>query len=356
MDMWLKRSSRKIFCLDIDSYPVHPLREPMKISPIFIFLLFVSTALAQEAASPPARTGQGAGIYEVVRGWPSYPEGKSFGSLHGDMASDSQGNVYLSTAEGIHVFGSDGKFVKDLGTETRGVHGMKVRKQDGEEFLFIAQNGLKRVAKLKLDGTVVWSIVGHPKVEGMYSDPGKYQPTDVDVAPNGMIYIADGYGMSLMHIYDKDQNYVKTFGGKGVDYGKFNVCHNVLVDLRHEQPVLLISDRQNNRMHAYDMDGNFVKLVAAGLRQPCAADTFGDLLAVGELGGRVSLFDKDNNLIARLGDEPASRAKGNGAPPESWVEGAVVAVHGITFDKNGDLYAMDYSKFGRATKYTPVKK
>ena len=330
--------------------------KPMKTS-VYLSILVLACApygaLAQDTA--PARTGQGAGIYEVVRGWPSYPEGKNMGSLHGDMAADSKGNVYLSTAESIHVFGPDGKYLKDLGTETRGVHGMKIRKQGDEEFLFIAQNGLKRVAKLKLDGTAVWSIAGHPVVEGMYANPGKYAPTDVDVAPDGTIYIADGYGMSLMHIYDKDQKYVKTFGGKGTAYGKFNVCHNVLVDTRTDQPSLLISDRQNNRLHEYDMDGNFVKLIAAGLRQPCAADIFGDLLAVGELGGRVSLFDKDNQLVARLGDEPANRAKGNGAPPDKWIEGALVGVHGVTFDIKGDLYAMEYSRFGRAIKYTPVK-
>ena len=321
----------------------------------FSLLLANASASAQDSKSPPARTGEGAAVYEVVRGWPSYPEGKKMGSLHGDMAADSEGKVYLSTGDSIHVFGPDGKFIKDLGSETRGVHGMKVRKQDGEDFLFIAQNGLKRVAKLKLDGTAVWSIVGHPDVEGMYPNPGRYAPTDVDVAPDGTIYIADGYGMSLMHIYDKDRNYVSSFGGKGTAYGQFNVCHNVLVDTRTDNPVLLISDRQNNRMHAYDLGGKFLKPVAAGLRQPCAADIFGDRLAVGELGGRVSIFDKDNKLVARLGDDPADRAKGNGAPPESWVEGAVVAVHGLTFDRKGDLYAMDYSKFGRATKFTPVE-
>ncbi|MFT5106638.1 MAG: hypothetical protein ACI8XO_001858 [Verrucomicrobiales bacterium] len=328
----------------------------MKTLAYLTFFLSLNSAIAQNATEKaPARTGSGDAVYEVVRAWGSYPEGKKMGSLHGDMASDSQGNVYFAAKDGIHVFGPDGKFVKDLGTETRGIHGMKVRKQGDEEFLFIAQNGLKRVAKLKLDGTVVWSIVGHPKVEGMYPNPGAYNPTDVDVAPDGTLYVADGYGMSLMHIYDKDQKYVKTFGGKGTAYGQFNVCHNVLVDTRKASPSLVISDRQNNRVHGYDMDGNFVKLIAAGLRQPCAADIFGDRLAVGELGGRVSVFDKDNQLMARLGDEPTNRAKGNGAPPEKWIEGALTAVHGLTFDKNGDLYAMEYSRYGRATKYTPVE-
>lgn len=311
-------------------------------------------AFGADGDGPPAKTGQGAGVYEVVRGWGVYPEGKQYGSLHGDMAADSKGNVYLSAGNAVHVFGPDGKYTGDLGPETRGVHGMKVREQDGEEFLFVAQNGLKVVAKLKLDGTPVWKIEGHPQVDGLYPD-GKYAPTDVDIAPDGTIYVADGYGSSLMHIYDKDQKYVKTFGGKGTEDGQFNVCHNVLVDTRTDTPSLLISDRQNNRLEHYDMDGKFIARIADDLRQPCAADILGDRLAVGELGGRVSIYDKDNKLISRLGDEPADRAKGNGAPPEKWIEGAVVAVHGLTFDSAGALYAMEWNKFGRVTKYVSVK-
>ena len=189
----------------------------------------------------------------------------------------------------------------------------------------------------------------------MYEHISKYNPTDVDVAPDGTIYIADGYGLSLVHIYDKDRNYVKTFGGKGTEDGKFNVCHNVLVDTRGEKPTLLISDRQNNRLQRYSMDGSFIKTIDAELRQPCAADIHGDLLAVGELGGRMSLYGKDHNLIARLGDEPADRKKGNGAAPADWIEGALLAVHGCTFDPKGDLYAQEWNRYGRVTKYTKVK-
>lgn len=326
----------------------------MKIS-IFtsVFLLLGCASDLATGQEGPARTGQGKGIYQVVRGWGSYPEGMKFGSLHGDMAADSEGNVYLSAKNGIHVFGPDGKFRSNLGNETRGVHGMKVREQDGEEFLFVAQNGLKTVSKLKLDGTVVWRIEGHPEAEGLYAD-GKYAPTDVDIAPDGRIYIADGYGSSLMHIYDRDGNYLKTFGGKGTDDGQFNVCHNVLVDTRTDEPTLLISDRQNNRLEKYSLEGDFIERITDDLRQPCAADIVGDRLAVGELGGRVTIFDKDNRIISRLGDEPEDRAKGNAAPPEKWIEGAVVAVHGLTFDSKGALYAMEWNRYGRVTKYISV--
>ncbi|MEZ5328137.1 MAG: hypothetical protein R3F19_24095 [Verrucomicrobiales bacterium] len=302
-----------------------------------------------------AKTGSGDHVYQVVPAWPKYPEGKSLGSLHGDVAADSAGKVYIAVGGTIQVIGADGVYERDLGDQWGGVHGMKVRKQDGEEFLFVAQTGAKKVAKLKLDGTSVLEIDGPPKVDGMYGDIKEYNPTDVDVTADGTIYIVDGYGKSLVHIYDKLGNYKTTFGGKGTENGKFDVCHNVIIDTRQANPTLLISDRQNNRLQLHAMDGAFIRTIDAELRQPCAADIYGDLLAVGELGGRLSLYDKDNKLLVRLGDEPADREKGNGAPPESWVDGALVAVHGCTFDANGDLYAQEWNRFGRLIKYTHVK-
>ena len=151
----------------------------------------------------------------------------------------------------------------------------------------------------------------------MYEHISKYNPTDVDIAPDGTIYIVDGYGKSLVHVYDKNRKYTKTFGGKGKEDGKFDVCHNILVDTRTDRPSLLISDRQNNRLTQYSMDGSFLKTIDAELRQPCAADIRGGLLAVGELGGRLSLYDKDNKLISRVGDEPGDRAKGTAHLPTS---------------------------------------
>lgn len=306
-----------------------------------------------------AKVGDGDGEYQVVRNWPLYPEGKSLGSLHGDMAADSKGKVYIATAGNIQVIGADGVYEKDFKTTDgkvfQGVHGMKVRMVNGVEALIAAMPGKKRVFAVKLDGTVLWQIVGHPNVDGMYGHIKEYNPTDLDVAPDGKIYIVDGYGKSFVHVYDKDRNYLNSFGGKGKENGKFNTCHNILVDTRSEAPSLLVSDRENNRLQLHSMDGSFIKNIDSELRQPCAADIYGDFLAVGELGGRLSLYDKNNQLISRIGDQPSERAKGNGAKPEDWVEGALVAVHGCTFDVKGDLYAQEWNRYGRLTRYTKVK-
>ena len=327
-----------------------------------IFLPVVILLLPLHAADEPApvRTGQGDGIYKTVPGWPSYPEGKGLGNLHGDLASDSKGNVYIATGNTIQIIGPDGKYRGDIRTKGgkvfKGVHGMKVRRLAGEELLLLAMPRVKRVVAVKPDGTVAWQIIGPPQVPGMYESVGEYNPTDMDVSSDGRVIIADGYGKSLVHLYDKDRNYLKSFGGKGKGEAQFDVCHNILVDSRGKKSTLLISDRQNNRLQQYDMAGNFIRTIDDQLGRPCAADIHGNLLAVGELDGRVSLYDKDNKLISRLGDERKARRKAsNRIAPEHWHEGDLIAVHGCSFDVTGALYAQEWNVHGRVTKYVRVK-
>ena len=327
-----------------------------------IFLPVVILLLPLHAADEPApvRTGQGDGIYKTVPGWPSYPEGKGLGNLHGDLASDSKGNVYIATGNTIQIIGPDGKYRGDIRTKGgkvfKGVHGMKVRRLAGEELLLLAMPRIKRVVAVKPDGTVAWQIIGPPQVPGMYESVDEYNPTDMDVSSDGRVIIADGYGKSLVHLYDKDRNYLKSFGGKGKGEAQFDVCHNILVDSRGKKSTLLISDRQNNRLQQYDMAGNFIRTIDNQLGRPCAADIHGNLLAVGELDGRVSLYDKDYKLISRLGDERKARRKAsNRIAPEHWHEGDLIAVHGCTFDVTGALYAQEWNVHGRVTKYVRVK-
>ena len=104
------------------------------------------------------------------------------------------------------------------------------------------------------------------------------------------------------------------------------------------------------------MAGNFIRTIDDQLGRPCAADIHGNLLAVGELDGRVSLYDKDYKLISRLGDERKARRKAsNRIAPEHWHEGDLIAVHGCTFDVTGALYAQEWNVHGRVTKYVRVK-
>ena len=74
---------------------------------------------------------------------------------------------------------------------------MHLRNEDGTTYLYGAHLPGKQIVKLRLDGTHVWTI-GVPMESGKYDgDPNSYNPTAIAVAPDGRMYVADGYGTKL---------------------------------------------------------------------------------------------------------------------------------------------------------------
>ena len=300
-----------------------------------------------------AITGSGTHTYESVPGWCELPGRKALGNTHGGMVVDREGLVYFNTdtKRSIMVYSPDGKFLRSFAEDFVGIHGMTIVVEENEEFIYAAHLHGKRIVKFTLDGEVVWTLDGPPADTDLYDDLNRYNPTAVAVAPNGDFYVADGYGMNYVHHYNKDRHYLGSFGGKGSEPGKFQTCHGIALDTRGKEPLLLVSDRENRRLQHFDLEGNFVAIVATGLRRPCSVSIHGDDVAVAELEGRVTILDYSNHPIAFLGDNPDRKqwAK-NPVPSKEWIEGYFTAPHGCTFDKSGNLYVMDWNASGRISK------
>jgi hypothetical protein len=100
-----------------------------------------------------------------------------------------------------------------------------------------------------------------------------------------------------------------------------------------------------------DLDGNFVAVITKDLRRPCAATIHGDHVAIAELEARVTIIDKSNQPVAFLGDNPDKSlwAKFPAAQSE-WKDGLFTAPHGLSYDKDGNLYVQDWNQTGRITK------
>src|SRR5438094_6238325 len=95
----------------------------------------------------------------------------------------------------VVVFDPKGKYVRSFGKEWHGGgHGIDIRKEAGEEFLYLCNmHPVRSVVKTTLKGEVVWKK-SFPEEARVYKDVNGFSPTNVAFAPNGGFWIADGYG------------------------------------------------------------------------------------------------------------------------------------------------------------------
>ena len=300
-------------------------------------------------------TGNGTFSYVANATWGKMADNSKLGPTHGGIVVDSNGLVYIST-DGPHsivVFKADGTFVKKIAPEAKGTHHLAIAKEGDKEFLYAAHLRGKRVIKMDLDGNTVLEI--SEKTSGKV--PGDYKGlTGVAVAPDGHVFVSMGYGSNMIHKFDKAGKLVKSFGGKGKELEKFTTPHTLSLDPRFEKPRLLICDREKRRLVHYDLDGNFIGVHASNLRRPCAVSFFGEFCAVAELEARAVVLDKSGTPISFLGDNPNKKQwAGFGVKPSEQKLGIFSAPHGLSFDKDGNLYVQDWNATGRATRLELIK-
>jgi len=332
-----------------------------------------------EAPSQPVYVGTGEHRYLWDSSWVQLPEGQKWlGATHGCITVDKRGRVYASadTGDAVLVFAPDGSLERSFGKNWGpGLHGITlvtesvaVETKPGHfeqvetEFLWLAHTARQEVLKTTLTGEVLKRI-GIPTESGKYADPSRYKPTSVAVAPDGSLFVADGYGLSWIHRYDKAGKYLGSFGGPGDEPKNLRTPHGLWMDVPNRfskaVPSLLVADRENHRLARFSLSGEFIEQTdpESGLfRRPCHIqfNNEGTLGIVADLAGRITLVDKNLKLIAQLGDNPNEAQRANfSVPPSDWKDGAFTAPHCARFDVQGNIYVMDWNIAGRITKLMP---
>ncbi len=324
-----------------------------------------------------ATIGAGSARFKLDPTWGKLPEGMKYG-LGCAIVVDKQDRVIVtsrSTSPCVAIFDRDGKLLETWGKEFASAvgygseaevqataHGLYLAEENGTEYLYWTENVARakgadgkvgkaygaRVYKTDLKGKVLYTLGMVEKESDTAQKLDLTNPTDVAVAPNGDIYIVDGYGSQKVHRFSRDFKKLKTIGGRGKDHGQFNTCHGIWVNTLRKEPEIYIADRANNRLEVYSPELEYKRTVP-DFRLPCCFYQQGGRLYVPELGARVSVLDDQDKLVARLGDgQGIADAEINQHP------GKFAKPHALTVDSKGNLFVLEWLPWGRVRKFSPV--
>jgi DNA-binding beta-propeller fold protein YncE len=210
------------------------------------------------------------------------PEGTYFGEIPG-IATDSKGNIYVfsrsnpyqtvaygPTESQLFEFDKNGAFLREIGKGNPAAafaHSVRI---DAEDNIWTTDGGSDMVVEFNQKNQIV-KVFGRrresssedarpwgkpnpplPPVDGEFR-----QVTDVAFDSRGNVYITDGDINSRVAKFDKDGNWVKSWGSPGTGPGQFNDLHSIVIDNNDN---IYIADRRNDRVQVFDTDGNFKRM------------------------------------------------------------------------------------------------
>ncbi len=239
-----------------------------------------SSVFAINKNTPPDDViiGHGNYRYKVVKEWAKISvERTPLLNCH-EMVMDSQGRLIMlgdHTSNNILVFDKSGKLLDYWGTQYPGGHGLTLSKEGGEDFLFLTdcgwyldrngkwQSQAGQVFKTDINGRLLFNL-GDPHTLGEYKDDEPFMPTETAIAPNGDIYVADGYGSNYILQYDHKGKYIRKFGGVNNANQDANLhnAHGIVVDLRDKnKPVLICTSREDTSFKYFTLNGKYIRTV-----------------------------------------------------------------------------------------------
>src|SRR5579872_7223610 len=185
--------------------------------------------------------------YRLDDGWAKLPEGRKWGAAVGvDIDRDGK-SVWVfdrcataddcsqSNLDPIQHFDANGKLIASFGAGMFNYpHGLYV---DAQNNIWVSDGRAKNngkghtVMKFSHDGKLLMTL-GKPGVAG--DGPDTFNaPSDILVAPDRSIFVADGHGgdtNARIVKFDKDGKFIKTWGKKGSAPGEFDSPHGLAMD------------------------------------------------------------------------------------------------------------------------------
>jgi DNA-binding beta-propeller fold protein YncE len=320
----------------------------MRQSLIAAFVAIASTfAVAQVAPS-----GNPPNPYQTTDAWGVLPGGRKWGGISAiDIDRDGRSVWVAERCGGMTCAGSSlapvlkfdpsGRIVKSFGAGMFVVpHGMFVDRR-GNVWVTDSSDGTNavkdkghQVIEFSPDGRVLLTL-GRPGVAG--DGPGLFnRPSDVLVAPNGTIFVADGHGGDSNNRIVKfapDGRYLGSWGRKGIGPGEFDLPHSLAMDSRGR---LFVGDLNNFRIQAFTQDGQFLfEWKQFGMPGGLFIDRHDILYAADSLSGLDRHPSWTRGIrIGRVSDGAVTAFIADPTPTAD----PITAAEGVAVDVDGNVY------------------
>ena len=216
-----------------------------------------------EAARPYYPRADLAPGYVVDPQWPLAKPVIPWGPMAGATV-DAHGNIWTLNRgqHPVQVFSPEGRLLQ-LWPNTHINAGHQIR-IDPDGNVWVPDYRLHVVRKLDRSGELLMTIGipnwpgtdDRPAPDDQSSGPRLNMPTDVAFAPNGDVFIADGYRNNRIVHCDANGKFIKAWGKMGVGPGEFSLPHSIVID---SKGLLYVADRNNNRIQVFDQSGSFIR-------------------------------------------------------------------------------------------------
>lgn len=242
---------------------------------------------------------------------------------HHDVASVADGRIVTGHPDGrsLLVFGPDGRHLDTIATGTVQLHGI-ANDAAREDSFWIADPGEKctpahpvydevirpgRILNVSLSAGEVIGEILQPALE-VYEKTA-WHPTAVvhvrsaQVADiNESVWVADGYGESLLHHFSAQGHYINTLDGTTSGLA-FNTPHALIAHSWGDATELFVADRTNRRIVVLSSAGEFIRTFGSDdLTSPSGLAVMEDgTILVTELFGGLAAFSPEGALIGYLG-------------------------------------------------------
>ena len=247
---------------------------------------------------------------KLVNGFFHYPSTYVMGEVIGTAVSP-KGHIFLLN-RGYHPlmeFDADGKFVTSMGEGSAMFEGAHSIRFDPQGNLWYIDASSNMVIRFDMEGRTMevlgqrpepWTWLTHVIEHAVPGKAAFYQPTDITWAPDGNVFVSDGYGNSRVAKFDKEGNFVKAWGERGTGKGDFNTPHSIVIDRNQN---LYVADRGNSRIQVFDTDGNLKDVWTNLPGAPwsfCITPGQNQVLFVGSVG-KVYKLDLTGKVLGQYG-------------------------------------------------------